>query len=263
VDRPVIAPPGTTLALCCIQENVFFQAPKHIHCCSSQDLLGRLDDNAAKILCTIRADDQLEIQLKFSVSPLACVLDTKPPKGTVGFLAINIYGPKRLSDDVGYFMSQCGYYLEDPIGCDRNVPYINPQCLFSFYEQPPMTFDLSPAPQQSIHESTRSPRDILAGFETTDQLLEATTPSALSTTLQAYVGVILPHNLLTGALPIGTNDKHSHFSCDESKACIQATMALVYGRDKRMWKVATCMGPHAFRDWFANMMHQLCQRNHK
>jgi len=197
VDRPVIALPEATATPSCVQETVFFTPAREVRRCTSGDLVGQLDDYAGEILWKIQADDQLILQLTLSASPLAVELDMKPPRGTVGFLGIIIYGPKRRSSDVAYFMTQCGYYLDDPTGCDRNVPYMNPQCLFSFHEELPMTFDLPQVQQQSVDDSTQTPFDILAGFETTDRLPEANTPSALCTTLQVYVRRILRYNLLT------------------------------------------------------------------
>jgi len=147
-------------------------------------LVGRLVDHTAEALSRLAADDELILQLTFSESQIVDGSDTKPFRGTVGYLAIIIYGPKRRSDDVGYFMTQCGYYLEDPTACDRNVPYINPQCLFSFHEDPPMTFDLPQTQMSGIDRLPNRALDILAGFETTHHLAKAFTPAALRTTLK-------------------------------------------------------------------------------
>lgn len=138
----------------------------------------------AEVVHTILKDDELNIQLIFSTSQVSSESDFKPTEGAIGFLSIILYGPKRRSDDVGYFMTKCGWYLEDPVGCDQNVPYMNPQCLFQFYEEPIMTFDLPELAQQGGHEFSRTPVDILAGFETTDCFQEASSPSALATNLK-------------------------------------------------------------------------------
>lgn len=178
------------MAPSCAQETVFFTSGKELRRCITQDLAGRLDDYAGEVLSRLTADDELILQLTFSASPLATESDTKSPQGTVGSLGIIIYGPKRRSGDIGHFMIQCGYYLEDPTGCDRNVPYMNPQCLFSLHEHLPMTFDLPPVQQQNINNFTPFLSDILAGFETTNRLPVADTPTAIRTILQAYVRVI-------------------------------------------------------------------------
>lgn len=91
-------------------------------------------------------------------------------------------------DHVRCFITKCGYYLQDPVGCGLNVPYLNPQCLGSLHESPILTFDLAEVPHKSVDDVTRTPVDILAGFETTDSFEEAPTPTALRTTLKPYVG---------------------------------------------------------------------------
>ncbi|KAF2678068.1 hypothetical protein K458DRAFT_464309 [Lentithecium fluviatile CBS 122367] len=175
-----------TIAPSCAQEPVFFSRDRELRRCVNRDLVGKLVDYAAEVLSRLAADEELILQLTFSASRMADGLDTKPPKGTVGFLGTIIYGPKRRSGDVGYFMTQCGYYLEDPTGCDWNVPYVNPQCLFSLHEDPPMTLDLPQMQQNSVDHLTSTASDILAKFETTAHLAETTTPTALRTTLQAH-----------------------------------------------------------------------------
>jgi hypothetical protein len=202
LSEPAIAPS-------CTQETVFFTPSRELRRCPSADLVGHLDNYAGEVLSRLAADDELLLQLTFSAFPMAVELDTKPPKGTVGFLAITIYGPRRRFGDVGHFMTQCSYYLEDPTGCDWNVPYMNPQCLFSLHEHPPMTFDLPQVQHHTVDDFTRTPSDILAGFETTDRLAEAATPTALRTALQAYVRKTAGYNLLTWTLQIAIRDKPS------------------------------------------------------
>jgi hypothetical protein len=88
---------------------------------------------------------------------------------------------------VGEFMTQAGCFLDDPVGCDRNVPYMNPQCLFSLHERPPTTFELFQLPNPHIENFTRATIDVLSGFETTDDFELTANPTALRTGLQVYV----------------------------------------------------------------------------
>ncbi|PZD31108.1 hypothetical protein A1F97_09928 [Pyrenophora tritici-repentis] len=81
-------------------------------------------------------------------------------------------------------MTQAGCYLDDPVGCDRNVPYMNPQCLFSLHERPPMTFELLPLQQPHIDNFAQASLDVLSGFETTDDLELSANPTALRTELK-------------------------------------------------------------------------------
>jgi len=41
-------------------------------------------------------------------------------------LDIILYGPSELEEAMGQFLSQHRMYLQDPLHCDRNVPYRNP-----------------------------------------------------------------------------------------------------------------------------------------
>lgn len=41
-------------------------------------------------------------------------------------LNIILYGPPELEEAMGQFLSQQRMYLQDPLHCDRNVPYRNP-----------------------------------------------------------------------------------------------------------------------------------------
>lgn len=111
---------------------------------------------------------------------------TKSKGRLVGYLSIIIYGPRNYLQSVGDFMTQCGRYLEDPIGCDHNVPYLNPQCLFSMHGNPPMTFNLTDAIDMEAEDETDY-SGILAGFETPDILFETPTPDLLQTMLKPYV----------------------------------------------------------------------------
>lgn len=44
-------------------------------------------------------------------------------------LNIILYGPPTLEDGIGQFLSQHKMYLQDPIGCERRVPYKNPHII--------------------------------------------------------------------------------------------------------------------------------------
>lgn len=170
---PNVVPP--TLA----QEVVLFEAPNILCRRNGGPLIGLLDDQNGKIVAALLADEELRLQLNLSKAPTASEPGNHPRKGTLGYLQIIVYGPKRCLNDVGDFVTQCGCFLDDPIGCEWNVPYINPQCLSSLYEQPIMTFDLSGAHPQDLQACKVSSSDVLAEFETLHQFAEARAPAAL------------------------------------------------------------------------------------
>ncbi|KAF2728957.1 hypothetical protein EJ04DRAFT_84209 [Polyplosphaeria fusca] len=187
VDRPVTAHPNVTLPTPCPRHAVSLTPAGDVHRYMSAERLGRLDEHSFNALSKLQADGELHLQLTFTSTPVTPVQGSKSPSGTVGFLSIIFYGPRRRLDDVGYFATQCGYYLEDPIDCDRNVPYMNPQCLSTIYKEPQMTFDMAgPEQQHRVEDFSQTPYDLLAGFETTGKLAEAPTPSALRTQLKPH-----------------------------------------------------------------------------
>ncbi|KAH7408180.1 SNF2 family N-terminal domain-containing protein [Phaeosphaeria sp. MPI-PUGE-AT-0046c] len=163
-----------------------FQPPRTIHCGHSNTPAGQLDDYGGELLMRLRTDDELKIQLLLSSAPIALSTERKPPKSVLQCLGIVIYGPRRRFSDVGDFVSQAGCYLDDPVNCDRNVPYMNPQCLFSLHEQPQMTFELFQSQQPHIADFTQASLDILSGFETSHDLDLSATPTALRTELQMH-----------------------------------------------------------------------------
>lgn len=166
---------------------IHFEPPRTLHHGSLGAPTGRLDDYGGKLLSGLAADDELVLQLSLSSAPIAPLTETKLPKNASHFLGVIIYGPRRRFSDVGEFVTQAGCYLDDPIDCDRNVPYMNPQCLFSLHEPLPMTFDLLQPQQAYMDDCTRVSLDFLSGFETTDELDLSASPTALCTELKMYV----------------------------------------------------------------------------
>ncbi|KAJ8114606.1 hypothetical protein OPT61_g3554 [Boeremia exigua] len=148
-------------------------------------LIGKADEHTGEILKRVLADSELVSQLTLRKDALVPNNEMKAKRSLVGYLSITIYGPRAYLSSVGDFMTQCGRNLEDPVGCDRNVPYLNPQCLFSLHENPPMTFDLSQSCHEELEDTTHY-SDILAGFETTDTLFETRTPDLLRTSLKPH-----------------------------------------------------------------------------
>lgn len=148
--------------------------------------IGKPDEHTSEVLKRLFADPELVSQLTLRQDALVSDNHTKPNRRLAGYLSIIVYGPRSYLASVGDFMTKCGRYLEDPVGCDRNVPYLNPQCLFSIHENPPMTFDLSHTVDVEAEDTTRY-SDILAGFETSDSFFETPTPDLLRTGLKPYV----------------------------------------------------------------------------
>jgi len=97
-------------------------------------------------------------------------------------LTIIVYGPLGLFDDVGDFFQTCNMYLQDPVGCDRNVRYCNPHRLSGLDVEAPMTLDLDSAHHMHISEISGN-IDLLEGLNAHIDLPETESPPALVTSL--------------------------------------------------------------------------------
>jgi hypothetical protein len=170
-----------------IQHPTRFEPPRTLHCGVADRSAGRLDDYGGELLSRLVADEELILQLVLSSAPIAPTTTRRSFKETLRFLGVILYGPRYRFSDVGEFLTQAGCFLDDPVGCDRNVPYMNPQCLFSLHERPPMTFELLQPQQPRTENFSRASVDVLSGFETTDDFETAANPTALRTELQVYV----------------------------------------------------------------------------
>jgi hypothetical protein len=169
------------------QHAIRFEPPRTLHYGIVDTPAGRLDDYGGELLQRLVADDELILQFVLSSAAIAPTTEKKLLKDSLQYLGVTIYGPRRRFSDVGDFMTQAGCYLDDPVGCDRNVPYMNPQCLFSLHEPPPMTFDLLQQLQHpEVDNFSRASLDVLSGFETTDDFELSANPTALRTELKVH-----------------------------------------------------------------------------
>jgi len=112
-------------------------------------------------------------------------------------LDIILYGPPELAGAIYDFIQECNenlqelqeehmLYLQDPIGCNRDVPYQNPQKL------PPLdatsvmfTSQLTQRLQNPIDLEDIEPRpELLDLLDSQEDLFEASQPAAISTPLE-------------------------------------------------------------------------------
>jgi hypothetical protein len=135
-------------------ETVRFTPPRALHRRKDNILVGQSDKRTGEILSRLQSDDELRLQLTLSAAPVAAAPGVNSSKDLAQYLGIIIYGPKSRLCDVGDFVSQCRCYLNDPFGCEHNVPYMNPQCLFTLHGCLQLTFDLPQPQQQSFADFT-------------------------------------------------------------------------------------------------------------
>ena len=141
---------------------------------------GVVGPRETQVLCALSQDSQLDMQIFFSSSGN----DIKEgSQQSAAALTIIVYGPLDLFDDVGDFFQTCDMYLQDPVGCDRNVRYCNPHRLSGLDVEAPMTLDLDPV-HQHMHISEISGKiDLLEALNAPIDLLETESPPALVTSL--------------------------------------------------------------------------------
>lgn len=102
-------------------------------------------------------------------------------------VSIILYGPRNLAEDVGCYCTEAEEFLQDPIGCERNVKYWNPHRLsICDQEDCQMTFDLNFMSDPTALEDFPNVNDILESFHSDENLDETSQPNALRTALRRY-----------------------------------------------------------------------------
>jgi SWI/SNF-related matrix-associated actin-dependent regulator of chromatin subfamily A3 len=148
--------------------------------------VGYLDTKSAEVMKVLLEDDVIETQV-FLSSPTAPISGKRNSANCreTGSASVIIYGPIDLFEDIGSFFQACGLYLQDPVGCDRNVQYCNPHRLSAPDAQMQLTFDLG---LMSRDVSVRQLQDIdsLDQFISSKDLPEMDTPHLLRTQLLPY-----------------------------------------------------------------------------
>lgn len=100
--------------------------------------------------------------------------------GTVSVpLSVIVYGHIDIYNDIGAFFQSCDMYLQDPVGCDRNVPYRNPHRLSGLDDDVPMTSEFS----YEIVDLLSEQPDTLETLYSSIELPEIDTPWMLKTHL--------------------------------------------------------------------------------
>ncbi|KAL9622787.1 MAG: hypothetical protein Q9160_002906 [Pyrenula sp. 1 TL-2023] len=102
-------------------------------------------------------------------------------------LSIIIYGPIDLSEDIGHYLGDVGVFLQDPLGCIRNVKYSNPQRLSTSNEEIyQMTFDFDNPKGPAHLEDFHTRKGAVEAFHSDDHLPETEQPGILKTTMRSH-----------------------------------------------------------------------------
>ncbi|PVI02266.1 hypothetical protein DM02DRAFT_670702 [Periconia macrospinosa] len=147
---------------------------------SDNSIVGTLERDTVDTFAEL-ADRGVEFQLSATLTD-----ETLTRRQRKTCLEVIFYGPKTMADAVGLLMEKCGYSLQDPCDCDRNVPYHNPHRLSSQFGDPPMTYDIQQSRRKKVDTLNDAAMDVFHSFQTSEHLALAPTPTALNTNLNLH-----------------------------------------------------------------------------
>ena len=144
--------------------------------CANGACLGILKGKDTTVLSSIASVQNMFIQ---------SMLQRNEQKPLTLCLSAIIYGPLEQFNEVGEYLAEMCYYLQEPYHCDRNVKYRNPHRLNGLDQSVPMTFELHHK-DEAIEVTAgvmEKPIDVLSSFESNQRIVEAESPRAIKTSL--------------------------------------------------------------------------------
>ncbi|KDN69905.1 putative WD domain-containing protein [Colletotrichum sublineola] len=181
---------------------VKLESPRSFVGTEDSNLNGVVSFDFTYLTAALLADTDIELQVVCSITEEVLELANSekrfrgPNLMTKCSLEIILYGQGNHSDDISLFIDQCNelledqlkLYLQDPVGCDRNVRYCNPQRLppldSTIY---PYTQDLEQKRQSFVKsEDLEPPPELLELLDSQEDLPEALQPPAIATPLKRH-----------------------------------------------------------------------------
>lgn len=102
-----------------------------------------------------------------------------------GFINAIIYGPLKLCESVGNYLTQCGIFLQDPMQNDRDAAYKNPHIL-SRTEEVVLISELA-IESSGTQARDFDTQDLFSQLSKDDHLAFTEAPNAVITKLYPYV----------------------------------------------------------------------------
>ena len=150
-----------------------------------------MDPEFTYLTGALLGESALELEASSSVldTPSKSIAKDKSQRSIVSTrncsLSIIIYGPIELFEDIGSFFQDYDIFLQDPVGCERNVQYCNPHRL------PSLDATLTKFTSDFAKQSTRviemddvdSHPELLDILNSQEELAETSQPPSLRTTL--------------------------------------------------------------------------------
>jgi hypothetical protein len=151
-------------------------------------LLGQVQcTRSVKILDRLRSEGAVSLELYCRARHTILQPRRKQYKAQASYeLLVNVFGRPYMFERIGKFFQLVNVYLQDPVFCNRDVPYRNPHVLAE--EDGIIATSSLYSTQQLEHFIT--PGDIFDQFLISDRLPEAETPQAIRTILHRYEVVL-------------------------------------------------------------------------
>jgi SWI/SNF-related matrix-associated actin-dependent regulator of chromatin subfamily A3 len=152
---------------------------------SDPQQVGSLDNWTSDVLSKLVNQNGIELQCRLNTQDFTMSRTRRDGLAKPSKIAITVivYGPMDLLDAVGDFLVQCELFLQDPVGCDRNVRYRNPQSLWGTDDSEIRMAQVETPTINCNFDVFRNASDLLEGFEYEEELSEAEQPLSLQTVL--------------------------------------------------------------------------------
>jgi hypothetical protein len=169
---------------------LIFSTPNRLFQNDRDQPFGETDDRTAKILTNLLREGGIAFQM------YCRTINRRAAQGKKGSRKVGVnelqyvmntilYGPEDLCDAVGAYLTKCGVYLQDPLDCDRDVQYLNPQVL-SRVNEVVKTSSLMTLNETPEEEKIVSSEDLFFELSSDDNLPLTEAPDAIGTQLYAY-----------------------------------------------------------------------------
>jgi SWI/SNF-related matrix-associated actin-dependent regulator of chromatin subfamily A3 len=172
---------------------VIFESPNILSSGADSDwtVLEIPDPIHSRILCELGAAVEVTTQLYCYLKNGLIGVERRQTNGRYKgkatqswYLNAIIYGPKALEETIGGFLSKYQLYLQDPLGCNRSLPYRNPHIIPLESGEVMMTDMFEPPLGNLEIERLEAGPDLLAKLMEDDiPLQETKAPAVVSTTL--------------------------------------------------------------------------------
>ena len=148
---------------------------------------GELDERTAKLLANLSSEDGISFQL------YCRTINRRAARGKKGRRKVGanelqyvmnaiIYGPPKLCNAVGMYLTKCGVHLQDPLHCDADYKYTNPHIL-SRSDDIVMTSSLVALNAITDVEQLALGEDLFAELSADDHLPPTEAPESVQTPL--------------------------------------------------------------------------------